>query len=326
MNVIVIGLGSMGKRRIRLIQKIHPEYVITGVDTSSQRCDQAAKTFAIPTSSCLDEALTQGADCAFVCTSPITHHGIINKCLQKNLHVFTELNLVADGYEENMHLAQKNERILFLSSTFLYRDEIEYIKQRTLASNCLLNYSYHVGQYLPDWHPWENYKDFFVNNRRTNGCREIFAIEFPWLTDIFGELIDVIVQKGKASRLDIDYNDHYLLLTRHASGVKGLLAVDVLSRKPVRNFELFGEELYISWDGSPHGLYEYNCSNKENIHISLYESLDKLSGYSNQIIENAYQKEILNFLKAIEGVETQRYSFEKDLHIIEWINRIELDY
>ena len=97
MNVIVIGLGSMGKRRIRLIQKIHPEYVITGVDTSSQRCDQAAKTFAIPTSSCLDEALTQGADCAFVCTSPITHHGIINKCLQKNLHVFTELNLVADG-------------------------------------------------------------------------------------------------------------------------------------------------------------------------------------------------------------------------------------
>ncbi|MCD7907964.1 MAG: Gfo/Idh/MocA family oxidoreductase [Clostridium sp.] len=113
MNVIVVGLGSMGKRRIRLIRKIHPKYVIVGVDTNSQRCSQAAQMYGIITYSCLEEALTQGSECAFVCTSPITHPEIINKCLQRKMHVFTELNLVADGYDDNMLLAKKNGCLLF---------------------------------------------------------------------------------------------------------------------------------------------------------------------------------------------------------------------
>ena len=38
-----------------------------------------------------------------------------------------------------------------------------------------------LGQYLPDWHPWESYKSFFVSNKKTNGCRELFAIELHGL-------------------------------------------------------------------------------------------------------------------------------------------------
>ena len=44
-----------------------------------------------------------------------------------------------------------------------------------------VNYIYHIGQYLPDWHPWENYKNFFVGDKRTGGVREIFGIDLPWL-------------------------------------------------------------------------------------------------------------------------------------------------
>ncbi|MDE6927475.1 MAG: hypothetical protein K2P06_01985, partial [Muribaculaceae bacterium] len=66
-------------------------------------------------------------------------------------------------------------------------------------------YIYHVGQYLPEWHPWENYQDFFVGDKRTNGCREIMAIEFPWLIETFGEIREVSVLHDKMSHLNIDY-------------------------------------------------------------------------------------------------------------------------
>ena len=37
MKVIVIGLGSMGKRRIRLLSE-HKDVEIYGIDTQDQRC------------------------------------------------------------------------------------------------------------------------------------------------------------------------------------------------------------------------------------------------------------------------------------------------
>ena len=39
---------------------------------------------------------------AFVCTSPLSHSAVISECIKKGLHIFTELNLVADGYLENI--------------------------------------------------------------------------------------------------------------------------------------------------------------------------------------------------------------------------------
>ena len=42
MNIVVIGLGSMGKRRIRLIKELYPEYSIVGIDGRKDRRDNAA--------------------------------------------------------------------------------------------------------------------------------------------------------------------------------------------------------------------------------------------------------------------------------------------
>jgi prephenate dehydrogenase len=37
MNIIVIGLGIMGKRRIRLIKEMYPDYAIFGIDQRDDR-------------------------------------------------------------------------------------------------------------------------------------------------------------------------------------------------------------------------------------------------------------------------------------------------
>ena len=50
----------------------------------------------------------QSIDAAIISTSPLSHAAIIKECLTYNLHVFTEINLVSDGYEENMNLAKKS--------------------------------------------------------------------------------------------------------------------------------------------------------------------------------------------------------------------------
>lgn len=324
MNIVVVGLGSMGRRRIRLIKQYNNEFNIIGVDLNEERRTQAESETGIKTSGDLEKTLSEcNIDCAFVCTAPLSHSKIINTCLQHKTHVFTELNLVADGYEENIKLANENNKVLFLSSTFLYRAEVKKINELVENQKTLLNYSYHIGQYLPDWHPWESYKDFFVGNKRTNGCREIFAIELPWLVHTFGKVKDIKVVKGKMSSLDIEYNDNYLLIIEHETGHKGTLVVDIVSRKAVRNLEIVGEELYLSWDGSGDGLKLMNLDNKTDEVIKLYEDVVQLENYSKFVVENAYSDEIKVFFECIEGKTIPIHNFEKDKIVLDLIDRIE---
>ncbi|KAF0226218.1 MAG: dehydrogenase [Erysipelotrichaceae bacterium] len=323
MNIAVIGLGSMGRRRIHLIKKFDDQIGIFGIDINDER-RKTIEMLGISTFKELDEALLKvKIDGVFVCTSPLSHHKIIKECLERGCHIFTELNLVTDGYEENILLADKNQLKLFMSSTFLYREEIKYIKKCIIESKCPLNYTYHVGQYLPDWHPWESYKDFFVGQVRTNGCREIFAIELPWLVDAFGEVTLIQVMKSKMSSLEVDYKDNYQVLIQHKNGHKGMLAVDIVTRKPVRNLEIFGEDLYMSWDGSPIGLNKYNFSTKSMDNIALYDHIEQLESYSRTVVENAYFHEIEAFMNYVNNNTPPLYSFEQDKLILELIDRIE---
>ncbi len=324
MNVIVVGLGSMGRRRIRLIKQYNKNYKIIGIDLNKDRRKQSEEEFGIETSGDLTEVLNkENIDCAFISTAPLSHNKIINTCLTQNVNVFTELNLVKDGYDENINLAKDNNLRLFLSSTFLYRAEIKEINTLVEKQEKNLNYTYHVGQYLPDWHPWESFKNFFVGDKRTNGCREIFAIELPWLTQTFGDISNLKVVKNKISSLDLDYNDSYLVIVEHISGHKGILSVDVVSRKGVRNLEIVGEDLYLTWDGSANGLKVLNLENNTLENIELYDEVVQLSEYNKFVVENAYFEEVKTFFENLENSKSVIYDFEKDKKILDLIDEIE---
>lgn len=181
MKILIVGLGSMGKRRARLTKGIDSSIRIAGIDTAESRRVEATDLGLIDVAypSIAEAVATEAPDAALVCTAPLTHAAIISELLDNSLPVFTELNLVADGYEENMAKAKEKGVLLFLSSTMLYRRETQYIKQQVAAFGKPVHYIYHIGQYLPDWHPWENYKNFFVGNARTGGVREILALTCP---------------------------------------------------------------------------------------------------------------------------------------------------
>ena len=225
------------------------------------------------------------------------------------------------AYRENMAKAAAKKLPLFLSSTMLYRRETQYIKQQVAEFGKPVHYIYHIGQYLPDWHPWENYKNFFVGNARTGGVREIFGIDLPWLLDAFGDVESVTVQKDTISDLGLPYPDCVTLLLRHKGGVQGVLAADVVSRKAVRSFECFGDGIHLFWEGNPKALYEFKDGDKR--FVNTYASFEHDSRYSDNVVENAYVDELTNFFGVLKGDEQPKWSFEKDLKAIELMDFIE---
>ena len=274
MNIAVVGLGSMGKRRIRLMREMYPEYYFFGIDGREDRRQEVIDNFGIDCFEGLSQ-ISAEIDCVFVCTSPLSHNSIIRDALERSYHVFTELNLVPDGYDENLELARVKNVKLFLSSTFFYREEIEYIRGK-INSDSRWNYIYHIGQYLPDWHPWESYKDSFLSDKRTNGCREIMAIELPWITGTFGDVIDVNVLGDKLTRLNIDYKDNFMIQLTHKNGNKGCLIVDLVSPVAVRKLEVYSEGKYLAWNGTPDSLVEFDPENKKTVSVQLSEKTERM--------------------------------------------------
>jgi len=208
----------------------------------------------------------------------------------------------------------------------MYRREIQYITKRVREPSQILNYIYHVGQYLPDWHPWENYKDYFIDDKRTNGFRELFAIELPWIVSAFGDIDTISSVKSKNTSLEINYNDNYMVTIEHRNGHKGVICVDVISRKAVRELEVYGEQLYIRWSGTPASLVNYDINSCKDEYIYTYESVNSNQSYSNNIIENMYTDEIIDFLNYVRDDTEPLYSFEKDYSILEIIDEIEREF
>ncbi len=322
-NVLIVGLGSMGKRRARLIKNIDANINISGVDMTQQRREQAKELGITAYDSIENATLNEKFDAAFVCTAPISHSKIIAELLNAGLNVFTELNLVSTGYNELIQKAKQKKLKLFLSNTMLYRKEIEYIKNSVTSFNAPVNYIYHIGQYLPDWHPWESYKNFFVADKRTSGVREILAIDLPWLCETFGDVAQVNAHSDKLSALEIDYDDTLYVTLRHKNGTKGFIAADVVSPKAVRNFEVFGEGLHIFWHGNPKELYKYDSDKKENVQIDTYKVYEHDARYSQTIVENAYVDEIICFFNYLQNKQTPLWTFEKDKKVIELIEEID---
>ncbi len=338
MRIVIIGLGSMGKRRMRLLHEIgikrNTDMELLGVDGRDDRRLEAESMaadngFTIRTAGSLDELTdicpVNDIDAAVISTSPLSHASIIKDCLERGLNVFTELNLVADGYDDNMAFAAKKGVKLFLSSTPIYREEVRYITDRIWKSpdKGKLNYTYHVGQYLPDWHPWESYKDFFIGSKRTNGCREILAVELPWMIRAFGAIESVRVQSMRQTGLDIDFDDCYNILIRHEGGNMGVFTVDVTSRVAVSDLKIMGENTYITWDGTPEGLVSYDPATGEKTVPPLYDHVEHREGYSQVIVENMYLNELDAFLEYLEKGTEPVYGFKQDKEVLDLIDEIE---
>ena len=325
MNVLIVGLGSMGKRRLRLLQKEYPDYQICGVEFSEERRKAVDAEYSIRCFASTEEALSSATfNLGFVCTPPATHHEVIKTLLEHQINVFTEINLLNKGYDELLEIAKEKRVKIFMSSTLLYRKEVQTITELVKQQKQPLQYTYHVGQYLPDWHPWESYKNFFVGNNETNGCREIFAIQLPWIFQCFGKSVSVpYVSRQKISDLEITYPDSYLVALEHESGNRGIFVVDVVSRKATTSLEIVGENIHIIWDGKPEGLKVYNFESKDFESISLYDSYEQNTNYAANIIEDAYLAEITCFINWIEGKQTPHYYLEDDAHTLEIIDKIE---
>jgi len=322
MKFLVVGLGSMGKRRIRNLQYLKAGEVI-GFETREDRRKEAEEKYGIKTFDEFDEAMRDTPNALIISTPPDLHVKYAMEAAKNDKHFFMEASVVDYGMNGLIDECRGKTIVAAPSCTMRFNPSVKKIKEIVDGKiiGHVLSFTYHSGQYLPDWHPWEDYRKFYVARRETGGAREIVAFELVWLTWILGGIDAVSCFKGKLSQLEADIDDIYQIIMKFKSGAFGHMQVDVISRVPDRSCKIFGEEGVIFWEWGT-GVKVYTSKDKE---WTTYP--DKVGttveGYSEKIKEEPYIEEMNTFIRAIRREGTYPYTLEEDIRILEVLSAAE---
>lgn len=333
MQILIVGLGSMGKRRLRILKENFHEFSVSAVESREDRRLEISSDSSIVVYSNITDAFNDKKfDAVLICTSPLSHGEIASEALKNKSHVFCELNLDNSWYRNVADLARENKKHIFLSSTMLYHDDINWISSQIKKINSPCAYEYHVGQYLPDWHPWEKPEDYFISNVKTNGCRELLAIEMPWIDRVFSPIVSIKSFSAKVNKdLSLGWPDIRSMIICHKNGTIGTLIVDVVSRIPRRDFRVWGEWGDIAWGGKIGSLRqsikgnEWKYIDTVTVDSSSKNGTDPEYKYANIVNEKPYVIEVADFVRLIQDKPTNiiPHTINDDLRILDNINKIE---
>ncbi len=310
MNYLVIGLGSMGKRRVRnLLALGNAKKNIAGFDPREDRIDEAKKYISALYND-FDSAVKEfQPDVFIISTPPDLHMYYAYYAEQYGISCFIEASVVDAEKIKELYEKTKDSKILMAPScTMRYNQGPKKIKELINAGMIgkVLNYNYHTGQYLPDWHPWEDIQDFYVSNPDTGGCREIVPFELTWLNDIFGKAKPLACVRKKLTDIPADIDDVYHCLFEYPNNVLGNLTVEVISRpKATREYRIIGTEGEIVFSGDTNTV-RYINTNMTDWEIIAFDAGTVEKQYINP--EEPYIDEIKAFIKGLEDITYGRKS------------------
>lgn len=323
MKFLIIGLGSMGKRRIRNLQQINQNDII-GFDIKPERREEAKKNYNITTFETIDDSWNENPDAVIISTSPKQHFEYAKKSAKGKIPFFTEINTMSiSQMNELIKIINKNQTIGIPSCNLRFHPLVKKLKnlvdKKIIGKS--LYFNLHSGAYLPDWHPWEKIDQFYVSEKETGGGRDELAWELTWIFWVMGPPKNIIANTVKLGDFEANILDTYDILIEFQNGSIGHILVDVISLPFIRTCEIMGTEGTIRWDWDESQI-RYNS--KKNRKWILYRESELIKGYKierqqkgfaiseNLGLQESYIEEMKNFIEVIQNKKEIDYTFEDE--------------
>lgn len=316
MKILQIGLGSMGKRRIRNLQYLGYTNII-GFDDRKDRLLEAQELYNIEIINDLDKVVLSDITHINISTPPDKHIDYAIWAVENNKHVFIEASVVDNNYSSLLELSKKNNNIIVAPSCTMRFDPLnikvkDLLDSKTLGKNIFLQH--HFGLYLPYWHPYEDIKDFYVSKRETGAAREIVPFDLVYISWFIGLPKDAISGLiTKTNILDVDIDDIYSLQYKTKENCHVQFTIDVVSKKAYRTTRIICEYGSIEID-TVKGILSIYLANEDKWKIYTRGELS-----TTKSTEEMYVLEMQTFINASQNKIQWPYSIEEDWEVLKWL-------
>jgi predicted dehydrogenase len=222
-RILIAGLGAIGQRHARNIRALRADVELiayrrrrlTHVVTESLTKDESRNVeqqLGITSFDDLDEALKAKPDAAFICTPSSQHLEIALKAAAAECDLFVEkpVSHTIDGLGRLQHLVTNGRLVAMVGCQWRFHPLVVALKELLRAGTLgeIVRADIEYAEYLPDWHPYEDYRESYAARAELGGgvvLTHIHDYDLAWW--LFGPPRTVFAHGGHQSELEIDVED-----------------------------------------------------------------------------------------------------------------------
>ena len=313
-KLAIIGLGSIGRRHLRLISEIRPDIKIVVVRSGYGAPCQEEKMVAETVYS-ISDAIKAGIQAAIV-SSPATMHLEQSTELSKNgVHVLIEkpISHKSNGVGELLDVILSSKTKVAVG--YVLRYERGAIKFKDWMSSKLTGKILHAriecGSYLPDWRPDQDYrKTVSASAELGGGVLLELSHELDYLHWFFGKPTNVQAQIRNSGTLDINVEDQADLMLTSCDGYTITVQLDFNRRHAKRICSVLTTDGELTWNAIEKEV-TWKDVNSEPVEYKYSADRDYI-----------YRKQIESFLCCIEDDIDPVVSSHDGVEVIKLIDAI----
>lgn len=255
-RILIVGLGSIGKRHLRLARELLPQADIRVL--RHRECGDVPEY----SNGCfyeMDRAVEFSPQIAVIANPAPYHVPAAQRLAQAGAHLLIEKPIAAalDGVRELLATARAAEISLLTGYNLRFLPSLRKFRDLIAAGEVgqVLSVRCEIGQYLPSWRPDTDYRDGVSAQRRLGGGALLeLSHEIDYLRWTFGEIDQVQARIGRQSALEIDVEDTAHLLLDFAPAPNGhrligTLSMDFVRHDATRLCTAIGEQGSLRWNG-----------------------------------------------------------------------------
>jgi predicted dehydrogenase len=311
MKVLFVGLGGIGQRHVRNLRALLQERVeihafrsrrLTQTVTDQLEIEPHVNLedkYHIHVHRDLDEALAVRPSVVFVCNPSSLHVGVALRAAAAGCHLFVEkpLSHNLDRVDELVRMVRENRRVGLVAYQLRFHPAV--LRLRAVLQEGLigrvLSARVDVGEYLPGWHRYEDYRQMYASRAELGGGVILSQIhELDYLYWFFGLPRRVFTIGGHYSSLDIDVEDvasSVMEFTHAGRPVAVQVHQDYVQRPPSRGVMILGDAGKVVVDLRAASLVRYDEAG------TVAEQHDFSSLQRNQL----FLDEMTHFLACLRG-------------------------
>ncbi|MBN2044456.1 MAG: Gfo/Idh/MocA family oxidoreductase [Anaerolineales bacterium] len=295
MKFMIAGLGSIGRRHLRHLKALGQDNLLLyRTHRSTLPDDELA---GIPVETDLQAALAHKPDAVIVSNPTALHLDVAIPAAEAGCHILLEkpVSHSLEGLDKLKRAAQKSGVRILVGFQFRYHPGLRRIAEllQTELVGRPVSFRAHWGEYLPAWHPWEDYRASY-SARRDLGGGVILTLTHPldYLHWLLGAVQEVWSFAGQYTDLELDVVDTAEIGLRFGSGVVGSVHLNYTQRPPRHQLEIVCTEGTLRWDNAGTALEVYRAE------TTFWEQHPLPVGFQRDDLFSAQMK---HFLQVVEG-------------------------
>ena len=316
MKFLIAGLGSIGRRHLRnLISLGEKDIILFRTNRSTLDLDEFSN---LETFTDLNSALDHKPEAVIISNPTALHLDVAIPAAKSGCAILMEkpVSHNFDGIDGLKKALWSSERNLVMGFQFRYhptlRKVVEWIKMGEIGKP--LSFICQWGEYLPDWHPWEDYRQSYAAREDLGGgVVRTLCHPLDYLGWIFGEASVRWALTGKISPLEIDVEDMAAIHLGFENGVEGCVMLDYFRRPPLHMLEISGSEGSIEWKNNTGAARIFRASRDE------WETVLPPEGFERN---DLFLEELRHFIRVARGEENSLCTLEDGIRTQKLVQQI----